>query len=132
MGAFPNPNAVNSNFEQKKPKAVSDGIIPRAPSWLGVDAKKIYKNISKEIVDLGVGGSCDANVLAILAMQLSRLQELSQKPDKIPQENRALNDITSSTLSLLKELGLSPSARAKMRVAKTPADNSVEDLFNDV
>ena len=131
MGRYAEPDAVSSNHQNKKPKAVSDGVIPRAPSWLNEKAKKIYKETAKEIVSLGVAGRCDANVLAIYAMQLERLIVISQQTDRELPAERLLNDLTTQTLSLTKELGISPSSRAKMRTATPPADTSIDDLFED-
>jgi phage terminase small subunit len=64
-------------------------------------------------------------------MQLDRLQALSQKENKDPSENRALNDLTASTLSLIKELGISPSARAKLRIAKVDDSDALTDFMDD-
>jgi P27 family predicted phage terminase small subunit len=128
-GRTPSPDSINST--DKRPKTVSDGIIPRPPTWLNDNAKKIYKAASKEIVNLGIAGKCDVNVLSIYAMQLDRLQALSQKENKDPSENRALNDLTASTLSLIKELGISPSARAKLRIAKVDDSDALTDFMDD-
>jgi phage terminase small subunit len=112
-GRTPSPDSINST--DKRPKTVSDGIIPRPPTWLNDNAKKIYKAASKEIVNLGIAGKCDVNVLSIYAMQL----------------DRALNDLTASTLSLIKELGISPSARAKLRIAKVDDSDALTDFMDD-
>ena len=52
----PIPNIHSINTSDKRPKPVSDGIVPKAPSWLNKNAKKIYKNTSDEIVKLGIAG----------------------------------------------------------------------------
>lgn len=128
-GRIPSPDSINTT--DKRPKAVSDGIIPRPPTWLNDNAKKIYKATAKEIVNLGVAGRCDINVLAIYSMQLDRLQVLSQQENKDPSANRMLNDLTASTLSLIKELGISPSARAKMRIAKVDDSDALSDFMDE-
>lgn len=130
MGRYLEETSVNSNAVQKRPKAVSDGIVPKAPAWLCSEAKKIYRITAKEIVALGIAGKCDQNILAIFSEQMNRLQRISNEKDRQPSLERLQNDLTSSVLQLAKELGITPSARAKMRVAKVEDSSSVEDLFN--
>jgi phage terminase small subunit len=131
MGRFPELTSVNSNYEQKKPKPSSDGIVPKAPAWLGDNAKKIYKQTSKEIVMLGIAGKCDQNILAIFSEQMSRLQIISKLTPRDNSVERLQNDLTSSVLSLAKELGITPSARAKMRLAKPDETSEVEEFLNN-
>jgi P27 family predicted phage terminase small subunit len=128
-GPTPSIHSIKSN--DNRPSAVSDGIIPRAPKWLNKNAKSIYKDTAKEIVSLGIAGRCDENILALFSMQLDRLQTLSQMPNKEAADNRMLNDVTSSTISLAKELGITPSARAKLRIAKVQENDPLDELMND-
>ena len=131
MGRYKELNSPYSNAESIRPKPVSDNVVPKAPKWLSEEARKIYKQAASDIVRLGIAGKCDANILSVYAMQMARLIEVSQIIEKDLPTNRMLNDLTASTLSLAKEIGLSPSARAKMRLAKVEEDNPIEDLFAD-
>lgn len=119
------------NTSDKRPKPVSDGIIPKAPKWLDDEAKKIYKSTSKDIVKLGIAGKCDEKILSLFAMQMSRLMVVSQKPNKELADERLLNDLTTQTLQLAKELGISPSARAKLRIAKVEENDAIDEFLND-
>ena len=115
----------------KRPHTVSDGIVPKAPLWLNANAKKIYKATAKEIVALGIAGRADANVLAIFSMQYDRLMTLSEKNDGELPSQRLLNDLSTQCLSLIKELGISPSARAKLRIAKVETSDDLDDYMNE-
>lgn len=115
----------------KRPTPVSDGIVPKAPSWLSAEAKKIYKTTAKDIVKLGIAGKCDEKILSLFAMQMARLMEISQKQDRDLREERLLNDLTTQSLQLAKELGISPSARAKLRIAKIDSDDELDELMED-
>lgn len=131
MGRYKENYSPESNFESKKPKPSSDGIIPRAPKWLNDNAKSIYKQSAREIVALGIAGKCDANILAVYALQMDRLMTLSEKKDKDLRTEKLLNELVASTLQLAKEIGLSPSARAKMRIAKVSEEDPTLALFEE-
>ena len=128
---MPGPIASVHSLEttDKRPITVSDGIVPKAPTWLNANAKKIYKNTAKEIVALGIAGRADANVLAIFSMQYDRLMTLSEKNDGELPSQRLLNDLSTQCLSLIKELGISPSARAKLRIARVETDDDLDELM---
>lgn len=114
----------------KRPKAVSDGIVPRPPKWLSKEAKKIYKDTIKQTVKLGIAGSADQHTVAIYSLQYSRLQQFAAKKDRELTEERMLNELQSSVLGLAKELGLTPGGRARMRVAKMEDGTSpLDDLM---
>jgi phage terminase small subunit len=127
-GRWPSPDSVNTS--DKRPKTVSDGIVPSAPKWLNDEAKKIYKATAKDIVALGIAGRCDEKILSIFAMQMARLIEVSKKANKEMSDERLLNDLTAQTLQLAKELGISPSARAKLRIAKIEEDDLMEKILD--
>ena len=44
---------------------------------------------------------------------------------------RLLNDLSTQCLSLIKELGISPSARAKLRIAKVETSDDLDDFMNE-
>lgn len=115
----------------KRPSTISDGIVPKAPSWLNKNAKKIYKQTAEEIVKLGIAGKCDSNILAIFSAQLDRLQLISNKADKEFADERLQNDLTASVLSLSKEIGITPSARAKLRIAKIEEEDPIQKFLDD-
>lgn len=128
-GRIASPDSLMTT--DKRPKPVSDGIVPKAPSWLNKNAKKIYKVTSDEIVKLGIAGKCDQNILAIFSAQLDRLQVVSQKTDRELSDERLQNDLTASVLNLARELGVTPSARAKLRIAKVEDTDDISKFLED-
>jgi P27 family predicted phage terminase small subunit len=130
-GPTPSIDSVNTN--DRRPSAVTDGVVPQPPDWLNKDAKKIYRKVSKKIVALGVGASADEHILALFAFQTDRLIKLSKSAAADDSKSqRLLNDLSGQLLSLSREIGLTPSARAKMRIkAMQPDTDPLEDLLND-
>lgn len=130
---MPGPIASQHSLESndKRPKPVSDGIIPKPPSWLNANSKKIYKQTANEIVKLGIAGRCDQNILAIFSAQLDRLQVVSKLSDRELHHERLQNDLTASVLSLAKELGITPSARAKLRIARVEEEDPFDNFLKN-
>jgi P27 family predicted phage terminase small subunit len=114
----------------KRPKPVGNNELNKAPTWLNANSKKIYKKTAEEIKKLGIADRCDTNILAIFSAQLDRLQVVSQLPEKELFHERLQNDLTSSVLSLSKELGITPSARAKLRIARVEVDD-IDSFLSD-
>ena len=127
-GPIPSPDSLMSN--DKRPRAVGNNELNKAPAWLNANAKKIYKKTAEEIKKLGIADRCDTNILAIFSAQLDRLQVVSQLPEKELFHERLQNDLTSSVLSLSKELGITPSARAKLRIARVEVDD-IDNFLSD-
>jgi|LakMenE18May11ns_1017448.scaffolds.fasta_scaffold9394886_2 phage terminase small subunit len=127
-GPIASPDSLMSN--DKRPRTVGNNELNKAPTWLNANAKKIYKKTAEEIKKLGIADRCDTNILAIFSAQLDRLQVVSQLPEKELFQERLQNDLTSSVLSLSKELGITPSARAKLRIAKVEVDD-IDSFLSD-
>lgn len=129
-GPISNPDSIMTS--DKRPKPTGDNNLSNPPKWLTANAKKIYKNSAEEIKKLGISDRCDTNFLALYATQMDRLQTLSQKMDKDLREERMQNDLTTSVIQLSRELGITPSARAKLRIGKVEENNdSINDLLDD-
>ena len=128
-GRIASIDSIMSN--DKRPKAVGNNNLSTPPKWLNDNAKKIYKKTANEIKKLGISDKCDTNILAIFSAQLDRLQVISQLSARELYHERLQNDLTSSVLSLSKELGITPSARAKLRIAKVETDDDLDDLMNE-
>jgi P27 family predicted phage terminase small subunit len=129
-GPNSSPDSINTN--DRRPKAVGNNDLSKSPAWLNSNAKKIYKNTAEVIKKLGISDKCDTNFLAMYSAQLDRLQVMSEKPNKDLREERMLNDLTTSVIQLSRELGITPSARAKLRLTKVEEDNSsIDELLND-
>lgn len=124
---MPGPLPTLSATSDKRPVAVSDGIVPVAPKWLNKVAKEIFNDAAARIVMMSMGGIADTTTIAIYANQYARLQELAKIEKRDLKQDRMLNDLTSSVLSLANQLGLTPGGRARLRVAKNP-EASVDDL----
>jgi hypothetical protein len=127
----PIPSSDTLEVSDKRPKPVGDNNLNKAPTWLNANAKKIYKKTAEEIKKLGISDRCDTNILAIFSAQLDRLQTISQLPEKELFHERLQNDLTGSVLSLSKELGITPSARAKLRIARVEEHDAIDDFLND-
>jgi phage terminase small subunit len=129
-GPIANPDSVNTN--DRRPKAVGNNDLSKSPAWLNANAKKIYKNTAEVIKKLGISDKCDTNFLAMYSVQLDRLQVMSEKPNKDLREEKMQNDLTTSVIQLSRELGITPSARAKLRIAKVEENNdSIDEMLND-
>lgn len=129
-GPISSPDSVNTN--DRRPKALGNNDLSRPPAWLNDNAKKIYKSTADVIKKLGISDRCDTNFLALYATQLDRLQVLSGKVEKDLKEQRMLNDLTTSVIQLSRELGITPSARAKLRIAKVEENNdSIDEMLNE-
>lgn len=129
-GPIANPDSINTN--DKRPKPVGNNDLSKSPSWLNSNAKKIYKSTADVIKKLGISDKCDTNFLAMYSVQLDRLQVLSEKPNKDLREERMQNDLTTSVIQLSRELGITPSARAKLRLTKVEENNdSIDQLLDD-
>jgi phage terminase small subunit len=117
----------NAEATAKKPRSVSDGIVPEPPKYLSKVAKAIYRDAAKRIVSLGVGASCDANMLALYAIQMERVTILAANENRDLKQEKLLNDLIASTFSLSKDLALSPGGRARMRVASLETPNPLDE-----
>lgn len=128
-GPYPDQNAIISN--DKRPKPITDGITPTPPAWLTQPAKKVFRDACNKSVELGIAGRADRDTLSLYAVQMTRLQELSAKPNKDMREEKLLNDLVSSVSAISKELGLSPGGRARMRIAPKTEVN-LDGFFDDM
>ena len=129
-GPISSPDSVNTN--DRRPKALGNNDLSRPPIWLNDNAKKIYKSTADVIKKLGISDKCDSAFLAMYSAQVDRLQVISQKANKDLREERLQNDLTTSVIQLSRELGITPSARAKLRLNKVEEDNSsIDELLND-
>lgn len=124
----PIPSILSQNTTDKRPYAVSDGLVPIAPKWLNKVAKEIFKDAAKRIVMMSMGGEADCTTIAIYANQYARLQELAKLEQRDMKQERMLNNLTASVLSLANQLGLTPGGRARLRIAKTTDTTTVDEV----
>jgi phage terminase small subunit len=103
-------------IDDKRPYASSDKIVPKAPSWLNKNAKKIFNETAKKLVDMKMAGSADQSTIAIYAFQYDRLMSLSNASADDLRSQKLQNDLVSSVLSLSNQLGLTPGGRARLRI----------------
>lgn len=127
----PLPSQDTQNPRDRRPKTITDGVTPTAPTWLTSAAKKVFKDACHKSVELGIAGRADRDTLSLYAVQMTRLQELSGKPNKDMREEKLLNDLVASVSSLSRELGLSPGGRARMRIT-AKADVNLDSFFDVV
>lgn len=117
-----------------RPNTVSDGVIPECPEYLSKRQRKIYRKTAEYIVSMNIGGSMDENIIAQYATVVDALQSIEEDIQAHPEKADALNNKKAKFLviviNLAKELGLTPSSRAKMRVAKLESNEpSIEDTL---
>lgn len=112
----------------RRPTVVSDSSTLKPPAWLGPDAKKIFKKTASELKALGLSAKADTDTLAIYSMQFARLQQIYALPTKDRWANKSLNELSTQCLSLIRELGLGPASRAKLRIAKIEEADELDEL----
>ena len=121
-----------------------DDEIEKVPSWLDKDAKKIYRWMIKQLKEIGILTNLDIEIIAICADAQSKMHQAN----KIIQDqglivehiNRsgATTYIENPAIKIFQkyqqiyqkniaELGLSPSARAKMSLIKLEQDKDKQD-----
>jgi len=127
MPPGPIPCIDVETHSDNRPLAISDGFMPKPPKWLNKVAKGIFVDAATRIVMMSMGGIADTTTIAIYANQYARLQELAKLEKRDLKQDRMLNDLTSSVLSLANQLGLTPGGRARLRIAKNP-EATTDDL----
>ena len=121
------------NRDEPKPRIG----FPRCPSHLSKNARKAWKNFSKELTDAGIGTHLDTTALGLLctsyAQYLDAVENVAQfgavwverSGSKIPKFAYSpywavMNREWKNVRSMLAEFGMTPSSRTGLSVDKPP------------
>jgi P27 family predicted phage terminase small subunit len=115
-----------------EPKAA----VPKAPAWLDKEAKKVWRYFSARLAAVKVLTELDREALAIYCTSAARLAkaekaiattgEVIKSPAGFAQPNPWIGIAQKCQEMMLRygqELGLSPSARARLRISPETTDN---------
>ncbi|MDF2803068.1 MAG: phage terminase, small subunit, family [Anaerocolumna sp.] len=119
--------------------------IPKPPSFLKTDGKKKYYDVAQMLVDEGKWKAGDEIALSALCANYQHWIEAEKEIKKINSltfetatgykqqipEISIANNCMKSMLSFIKEFGLTPSARAKLKELLTndnDKDSDMEDM----
>lgn len=118
-----------------RPEAVTDNIIPSAPSWLNTRSKRIFKKTAQQVVQMGIGGSFDVNIIAQYSSLLDTFMTMEEAAEADPKvrlsQLNAIIKLHTMILQLCKELGLSPLSRAKLRIVKVEEKQAIEESLDN-
>ena len=160
MGRNPKLTIVNKKHftkeekqarEEKEKLLIKNNRIDKIkpPLWLCSKGKKIFKEISKELIELKIINNLDVNALSMYCDYLVKIieinKEIEQEGETIEYTNKfgATNIIENSKLKiknkyfeiinkLSRELGLTPSSRSSFTCAPIIENekNNIKKLFN--
>ncbi|EMW5542992.1 phage terminase small subunit P27 family [Enterococcus faecium] len=134
-----NPNKKNVNELKKRAEAEerlqmkSDNI--RAPGWLNKNAKKAFDFLKEELLEIELITNGDVYPLAMYCYWYSEhltLQEQAAKAQKDDPEGignpliKQLDTCSKNMRSFGSDLGLSPSARAKLAIKMAQSEDDDE------
>lgn len=113
----------------------SDDLINRTPSWLGKEAKKIYKFLIEQFKQTGILTNLDKETVAICADTMAKMREAQKVIDEQGliidgKANPAINiyeKYEKIYAKMITELGLSPTARSRMALTQSQMQQKEED-----
>jgi P27 family predicted phage terminase small subunit len=132
------PNSGHRPVVITRATGVAPVGVPSAPAWLPAEAKAYYRRTARELVAAGVATRLDGTVLAMHAAAWWRWQSAERAliehgpvirgPAGTPVASpyvKLARDAYVETLRTAVELGLTPSARGRVKVADaTPGASS--------
>jgi P27 family predicted phage terminase small subunit len=110
------------------------GGVPECPGWLDEPAKAVWDELAPRLIEAGVLASLDANSLSRYCILWCRWREIEDDmrqhgQTRAPTEGGAMrpqvriaDKLCSQLLRLEQELGLTPSARARIHVPDKGAE----------
>lgn len=113
----------------------ADDLITRTPSWLGKEAKKIYKFLIEQFKQTGILTNLDKETVAICADTIAKMREAQKLIDELGlivdgKANPAINiyeKYSKIYAKMITELGLSPTARSRMALTQVKAQQEEQD-----
>ena len=123
---------INKRREaENKLKGNNDLIKP--PSYLSSRQKRIFKFISKELLNVNILNNLDVSLLEVCSIAIDRIREIENKINKNPEllfDNKLIvikNKYTQDFFKCMQELGLSPSARARLALLNIEKEDKEND-----
>lgn len=123
---------INKRKEaENKLKGNNDLIKP--PSYLSSKQKRIFKFISKELLNVNILNNLDVSLLEVCSIAIDRIREIENKINKNPElllDNKLIvikNKYTQDFFKCMQELGLSPSARARLALLNIEKEDKEND-----
>lgn len=115
---------------------------PRAPEWLGEDAKKVWRRTVAQLKDMGIASEADRDLLAAYCTAVVNLQRATEIVDRTGimvkgrrdgvVKNPAVQiqrDAAQLVARLAAEFGLSPSSRTRLR-STDANEHDIGDLLD--
>ena len=148
-GPAPTPTAVLKLRGSWRAKTRADEpqpatAKPPCPQWLAPAAKREFERVAQELVELGVLAKIDMAVLAAYCQNYSRWAEaeagiadqglIVRSPNGYPINNPFIsiaNEAQRQMRAFASELGLSPSARTRIRIDAAPSGENKSVLKRD-
>lgn len=135
------PTLPGENARDRRPAATVNPIahlddalrkeLERKSKWLNANAKRIFNDTAAELFSIGLINKSDISSIALYAFQCDRLEKQSKKTGEERSE-KLLTDLVSSILTLGRELGITPTGRAKLRIqSKTEIAKSIVDIVDE-
>lgn len=109
----------------------ADNIHP--PDWLNQRQKEVFEYVAKELAGGKIVGNVDTFVLTSFSVAVDRLEEIEKKINKVPDLMlnksilQAKAKYTADFNTGIRELSLSPQARAKLGGINIMAEKEKED-----
>lgn len=137
-----NPNKKNVDElkrraeQEEKMKMANDNILP--PSWLDAEGKKAFNTIKKELITIDLIANVDTHFLAVYADSYAKYVAMNKKiaKDGLQDEEGNPHPLlvrmekqATQMRSFGGDLGLSPSARAKLAIKLAEDDANDEDDY---
>lgn len=135
-----NPNKKNTNElkrraeKEEKMKMSADHVVP--PSWLSKTAKKEFERLSKLLLEVELINNADVGHLAMYcdaySNYISFKRQVKSKGMWVDGKPNPfilrMKDASSQMRSFASDLGLSPSARAKLAISLEDDDDDEDDF----
>lgn len=115
---------------------------PRAPEWLGEDAKKVWRRTVTQLKAMGIASEADRDLLAAYCTTVVNLQRATEIVDRTGimvkgrrdgvVKNPAVQiqrDAAQLVARLAAEFGLSPSSRTRLR-STDATEHDIGDLLD--
>ena len=117
-------------------------VIPKCPTWLNADAKKIWKRTAEQLKDMGVLFESDQDLLAAYAIAVDNYIKATRLVDTegLLVEGRRDGQVTNPAVrvqrdaaqlmrQLAAEFGLTPSSRTRISSEGGKSDGGIDDLL---
>ena len=117
-GPAPTPTAIlaargswRANIRPGEPEPPAPSLRP--PKWISEPARKLWRQLAKELADIGVFKATDRHMLAVLCETYATWRATD--------DDKAKEKWTGVLLRLAREFGLTPSSRSGLIVDQAPS-----------